>query len=217
CFRHGGQRGTETPVERRRMDAPGEVAQLNEGFLGVAVRRGDQHAHPGSVVRAARCFLPRAAVGVTRRVEAFLDLAEGHGERGEPDLRAVVQVALDPAQPGGGLVDHAGAPLLQLAGALRGPRDPRLRVPFGFEPGGAPGGGEASARGGGGAHNATTPRGRGPPRRARPAAAKTAPRECAVGAGPRRPPAAAAPTRQITRPAMETRRDRCAASVYSST
>jgi hypothetical protein len=42
-----------------------------------------------------------------------------------------VQVALDPAQPGRRLVDHAGAPLLRLAGALGG-----LRVPFGFQSGG---------------------------------------------------------------------------------
>ncbi len=67
---------------------------------------------------------PRSAgVGghVGGRVEAFLDLAERHGERGEPDLGAVVQVTLDPPQPGGRLVDHAGAPVPAVRGRVPRP------------------------------------------------------------------------------------------------
>ena len=70
-------------------------------------------------------------------LQALLDLAQGHGQRGQPDLGSVVQVTLDPAQPGGRLVDRAGPLFLQFAGALGGGGDPRLRIPLGLQPGGA--------------------------------------------------------------------------------
>jgi hypothetical protein len=70
----------------------------------------------------------------SRDCEVFLDLPEGHGGCGEPDLGPVMQVALDPAEPGSRLIDRAGALLLQSAGALGRGGDPLLRVTLGFEP-----------------------------------------------------------------------------------
>ena len=108
------------------MDAPGEIPQLGEGFLGTAVGRAGQQAGAAAVV------LPAGP-----RFEVLLDLPDGHGQRGEADLRAVMQVALDPAEPGSRLVHRASSLFLQFAGALGRCGDPRLRVTLGFQPGGA--------------------------------------------------------------------------------
>ena len=82
------------------MDAAGEVAQLDERLLGLAVRLADERA--GEL-----------------RVLGRLRAAERHRQRDEPLLRAVVQVALDPAALGVGRGDHAGARLLERADARR--------------------------------------------------------------------------------------------------
>ena len=88
-----GQGGVEAAVgEDRRVDAPDEVAQLGEGRLGLVVGVGHER-------------LGLLGVGV----EALAGPAEVHGERDEPLLGAVVQVALDAAALGLGAVD-GGAP-----------------------------------------------------------------------------------------------------------
>ena len=61
------------------MDAAGQVAQLDQGVLGALVRGVDQ--------------LPDVGIGVGR--ELLPGHAEIHGQRGQPDLRAVMQVLLD--------------------------------------------------------------------------------------------------------------------------
>ncbi len=107
------------------MNAPGEVAQLGQGFLGVLVGGGDERQRP--------LLLVKVGAGLAGR-QALLDLPEREGERGEPDLRSVVQIALDAAQPGGRLVDRAGPAFLQLAGALRRDGELRLRVSLRLQP-----------------------------------------------------------------------------------
>jgi hypothetical protein len=86
------------------VDAAGEVPQFGQGVLGAAVSRADEHQ--------------RAVVARVQGFEVLLDLPQGHGQRGQPDLGPVVQVALEPAQPRGRGVDRAGPPLLEFAGAL---------------------------------------------------------------------------------------------------
>ena len=76
------------------MDAAGEVAQLHERLLGLTVGLGDEPLR-------------------VHRVLGGAGAAERHRQRDEPLLRAVVQVALDPAPLGVGGGDHAGAGLLQ--------------------------------------------------------------------------------------------------------
>ena len=71
------------------MDAAGQVAQLLEGELHLAVRLVD---HPRGGLRVLEQLLLRQP--------------QVHGEGDEPGLRAVVQVALDAAQVGGGGVHH---------------------------------------------------------------------------------------------------------------
>ena len=44
--------------------------------------------------------------------------AQVHGQRGQPDLRAVVQVTFQPPQPGGGVIDRQRPGLLQVAESL---------------------------------------------------------------------------------------------------
>jgi hypothetical protein len=94
------------------VDAAGEIPQFGQGVLGVLVGRADQG---------------ESAVVADGLLQVLLYLAQRHGQRGQPDLSPVVQVALDPAQPGGRLVDRPGPPLLQFAGALGGGGDPCLR------------------------------------------------------------------------------------------
>ena len=78
---HRRQGGVEAPVgEDRRVDAAGEVAQLDQRLLGLAVGVVDQG--PG-----------RVGVGV----ELLLGPAQVHGQGDQSLLRAVVQVALDAA------------------------------------------------------------------------------------------------------------------------
>ncbi len=125
-LRQGGQRGANAAVKHQRVDAPGEVAQLSECFLGVAVGGVGEHAGAAAVI------LPAGG-----RLEEFLDLAKGHGKRGETDLGPVMQVPLDPAEPGSGFVDRAGAPFLQFTAALGRGGEASLRVTLGFGPGGA--------------------------------------------------------------------------------
>jgi hypothetical protein len=82
------------------VDAPREIPQFGQGVLGVLVGRADQREH------------------VVARGQVLLDLAQGHGQRGQPDLGPVVQVTLDPTQPGRRPIDGPGARFLQLAGSL---------------------------------------------------------------------------------------------------
>ena len=46
----GGQRRAQAAVEHRRVNAPGQVAQLGQGLLGVLVGRADQHPGPVTVI-----------------------------------------------------------------------------------------------------------------------------------------------------------------------
>ena len=103
--------------EQRGADPAGEVAQLAHRELGLAARLLHELAR---------------ALGVA--VEALLRHAQVEGEGDEPRLRAVVEVALDAVQLGGGGVDGAGArlgqdldALLELA-AARAEHDPRQRA-----------------------------------------------------------------------------------------
>ena len=192
----------EAAVEHRRVDAAGEVPQLGQRVLGVLVGRADQ---------------VEGAVIAGRLLQVLLDLTQRHGQRGQPDLGPVVQVALDPAQPGGGLVDRAGAPSCSsrarsAAAAIRacasrsasaGRRVLRARRsrPAGS---GRPPNRRAPMR------SASTP--------PSPAAAPNrAPAGCAPWAGDQRAMATAEPSRQTTSPAIETGRGRYAARVYSRT
>ncbi len=79
------------------MDAAREVAQLLKGELHLAVRLVD---HLGRRVRVLQQLL--------------LGQTEAHGQGHEPGLRAVVQVAFDPAQVGGGGLGDRRAVRLQL-------------------------------------------------------------------------------------------------------
>ena len=93
----GGQRGQgalQADVERRRVDAAGDVAQFGDGLLGAPVGGVDELAHPVEV----------DVLGIV--LELLLGHAEPHGERHQLGLGAVVQVALDPAQRGGRGVDR---------------------------------------------------------------------------------------------------------------
>ena len=108
-----GQRVRQPGVQHRRVDAPDQVAQLDQGLLGAAVRGVDQLPGAGQVGRA-----------VVRRAELLPGQAQAHGQRGQPDLRAVVQVPLDLAQLGGGVVHRPGPGLLQLADPLGQPARP---------------------------------------------------------------------------------------------
>ena len=158
---------------------------------------------------------PRPAGGV---VQALLDLAQGHGQRRQADLRPVVQVALDAAEPGGRLVHRAGPLLLQLAGALGRGRDAGLGIALGLQPRGA-----VLQRGVVGAAVAVGDGIAQHPGRQRRAAERDGRREhrvlrvrpCWPGSTGRWRRADS--SRQITRPETDTRRDRCAARVYSST
>ena len=101
------------------MDAAGQVAQLGQGVLGVPVGGVDQLAGPGDV----------------RRVAVVAELLPGHpqvhGQRDQPDLGAVVQVALDLAQQRGRVVHGQRPGLLQVADPLgqpaRAEQPPRSR------------------------------------------------------------------------------------------
>ena len=74
------------------MDAAGQLAQLDQGILGVLARGADQFAGGRDVGDRARV------------AELLGGHAQVHGERGQPDLRAVVQVALKAAEPFGGII-----------------------------------------------------------------------------------------------------------------
>ncbi len=96
----------EAAVERRRVDAPGQLAQLRERLLGRRVGGVDQLGGLGDV----------AALG-----QVLTGLPELHGDGHEACLRAVVQVALDAAQAGVGVLHGAGAGPLQLGDAQARP------------------------------------------------------------------------------------------------
>ena len=96
--------------EHRRVDAADDRPQVAEGRAGGLAGLGEQ---------------PRGGLGVA--LEQVVGQAEVHAERDEPGLRAVVQVALDPAQLGRGVVDglragrrQVGDPLLQRLGVAAG-------------------------------------------------------------------------------------------------
>jgi hypothetical protein len=93
----GGQAGQgvrQAVVQHRRVDAPGQFAEFAEGVAGALQGGVDQFAG-GVGVRHCTCV-----------AELLLRPAQVHRQRGEPDLRAVVQVAFEPPQPGGGVVDR---------------------------------------------------------------------------------------------------------------
>ena len=86
-------RAVETAVgQHRRVDAAHHVAQVGQGGLGGGPRLLDRTAGAGRVVLELRLGHPQA---------------HRHGH--QPGLGAVVQVALEPAQLGGGVVDGGGA------------------------------------------------------------------------------------------------------------
>ena len=179
------------------MDAPGEVAQLGERLLGVLVCRADQQSDAAVIIGPAR-----------GRREVLLDLPEGQGERGEADLGSVVQVALDPAQPGRRLVNRAGAPLLQFAGALGRGGDPRLRVALGLGPFGAVlQRGVVARRYGRPCESPSTQAISAEPPSPTAAPSSGAP-GCGAYAGAQRPMAAATASKQTARPVTEIRRGR---------
>ena len=74
------------------MQAADELAQLGQGQHGLVVRRGDGLAD-----------------GFGFGPETLAGHAEVHGQRDQPLLRAVVQVAFDPAAFGVGRGDQVGA------------------------------------------------------------------------------------------------------------
>ena len=87
--------------EHRRVDAAGQVAQLR------------------AAPRRRRCApRPAAAAPLGVGVQLLLGHAEGHAQRDQPRLRAVVQVALDPAQLGLLRVHGAGPARLERGDAL---------------------------------------------------------------------------------------------------
>ena len=125
----GGERGAEAVVEHRRVDAAGQVAQLGDGLLGAAVGGVDQLQDPLQVGLRG----PGERGPGDRAAELLPGQAQLHRDGDHLSLRAVVQVPLDPAQPRGRVVHHAGPGLLQLTHpadavllqAVDGPEDQR--------------------------------------------------------------------------------------------
>ena len=93
------KRGIQAVVENGWMDAPGQVAELVDGLLGGLVRGVDQLEGAFDV----------------GRLTAWAPVSD------ELSLGAVMQVALDPAQPLRRVVDRLRACALQVAYPL-GPR-----------------------------------------------------------------------------------------------
>ena len=118
-----GQRGFQSHVESRGMDALDDVAQLDQCLLGVAVGGVDQRQRALGVVRHA-----------VAAFELLLGLSQFHGQRPELGLGAVVQVALDPPQMGGCVVDEPGARPLQRVTAPRSPPGRAAPGPAGRPP-----------------------------------------------------------------------------------
>ncbi len=117
--RQGGQRGIEAAVgQDRGMHAAHEAAQLGQGGHGLAVGLVDQHPGGGGILG----------------VEARLRPGQLHRHGHQALLRAVVQVALDPAALGLGGVDDLGPAVLKLADAVGedwrrpGPRTRRVQL-----------------------------------------------------------------------------------------
>jgi hypothetical protein len=102
-----GQRVAEAVVQHGGVDAPGQGAYVGDRLDGPAVRVVDQLGDTGQVDR-------RGAV------ELFLGQAQLHGQRHELGLGAVVQVPLDVAEPGRGVVHDARPALLEGADPLGG-------------------------------------------------------------------------------------------------
>ena len=118
----GGERGAEAVVQDRRVDATGQVAQLDDGLLGAAVRRVDQLQGP-------------LHVGLgdpgDRAAELLPGQAQLHGHRDHLGLGPIVQVPLDPAQPRGRVVHRVGPALLQFTHPVpqRRPEQPDDQLP----------------------------------------------------------------------------------------
>ena len=118
-----GQGGVEPPVgQHRRRQAPREVAQLGQRGAGLGAGLLEQGGGAVDVAGGQPCAGP----------------AQLHGQRDQPLLRAVVQVALEPASLGLGRLDRRrpgagdiGQPALELRvsgaeqGAPLGPRRQR--------------------------------------------------------------------------------------------
>jgi hypothetical protein len=99
----GGDRGVEPIVQGGRMDAADHVTQVRDRALGVVPCRGQEGAgRVGGLI-----------------AERFGDHGQVHTERHEAGLRAVVQVAFDPAQRRGGVVDRVRPSPLQIRDPLR--------------------------------------------------------------------------------------------------
>ena len=90
--------------EDRRVNAADQVAQLGQCLAGGLASLGEQLLRGGRVA-----------------VHQGLGHAQVHAEGGQPGLRTVVQVTLDPAQLGGLGVDRLGAGLGQLLHPQREP------------------------------------------------------------------------------------------------
>ena len=97
-LREGGERGVQPVVEAARAQAVGDLAQLGDGGAQLGDGLVDQAVHVGRAV-----------------VEVALGEPQGHAERDEPLLRAVVQVALEPAALLVAGLDQPGPARLDLA------------------------------------------------------------------------------------------------------
>ena len=98
----------------RRSPRPGRARTAAPG----GCRARGRAARPAPARASPRAFVDELARALGVAVEALLGHAEVERERDEPRLRAVVQVALDALQLGGGGVDRAGARLGQDLDAL---------------------------------------------------------------------------------------------------
>ena len=119
----GQRRRSPRPAPPCRARAPGSRRRAR----GRRAPAGGCRAPPSAGRRWPRRSSARASLTSPGRLgvalEQLLGHAEAHRQRDQPGLGAVVQVALEPAQLGRGVVDGLGARLGQhLRPAARGPR-----------------------------------------------------------------------------------------------
>ena len=108
---------TVTGMAERRPSASSAAARPRSASTGGAIPRARSRSSAIAEPASSRALAHQLGhLGLV--VEARLRAAEVHAERDEPRLRAVVQVALDPAQLGGLDVDRAAARAGQLVDAL---------------------------------------------------------------------------------------------------
>src|ERR1700733_6834914 len=107
AVRQGGERVRESVVEHRRVDAAGHGPQVGDRLERAAVRVVDQLGDAGQVDAADV-------------LQLLPGQAELHGQGHELRLGAVVQVPLDGAEPGRGIVHDLRPALLKRLDPLRG-------------------------------------------------------------------------------------------------